>query len=121
MRKLVTAKEMFDAKKLAQKYGIIGKVAGLYRIAGHKIDITDTNEEAEVNFIASKRNERLGIKVFAKNTYVPVEVIEKLRKAADENKFKPILVLYGTGPKLKDDALNKAKELEVSLKRVRPQ
>ncbi len=119
MYRVVTAKEMFDAKKLAQKYGVVGKVAGLYRMAGYKVDVLSADEGADVNFIASKRNEKLGVKVFVKNIYVPLDIVEKLKKAADEKKFKPILVLYGAGPKLKDDVLNKIKELNISIKRVR--
>ncbi len=117
---MVTAKEAFEAKKLAQKYGIVGKVAGTYRTAGYRIEILETDESAKVNFIASKRGEKLGIKVFLKSSYVPLEVVEELKNAAEEKGFKPILVLYGSGPKLKDDVIEKAKELGVSLKRVRP-
>ena len=117
---MVTAKEAFDAKKLAQKYGVVGKVAGLYRTAGYKIDILDTKEEANVNFIASKRGEKLGVKVFMKSTYVPQDILEKLKSVAEEKGFKPILVLYGAGPKLKDDVISRAKELGISIRRVRP-
>jgi hypothetical protein len=117
---LVTAREAFEAKKLAQKYGVIGKVAGLYRTAGYKIESINVNEDADLNFLAVKRGEKLGVKVFTKSTYVPVEIVEKLKKACEELKSRPILILYGSGPKLKDEIITKAKELGVSIRRVRP-
>ena len=116
---MVTAREAFEAKKLAQKYGVIGKVAGLYRMAGYEVEVKDTSDGAEFNFIARKRRESLIVKVYTKNNHVPLDVVEKLAKAGSEGGYKPILVLYGRGPKVTTELINKAKELNVSLRRVR--
>ena len=116
---MTTAREAFEAKKLAQKYGVIGKVAGRYREAGYKVDVLTTDEEVPYHFTAVKKGEKLAIKVYHKSGGVPVEVVEKLAEKAKEEDYKPILVLYGAGPKLSEPVLTKAGELGVSIRRVR--
>ncbi|NOZ31102.1 MAG: hypothetical protein GXO68_04040 [Crenarchaeota archaeon] len=116
---MTTAREAFEAKKLAQKYGVVGKVAGRYREAGYKVDVVTTDEEAGYNFTAYKKGEKLAVKVFHKSGQVPVEVVEKLASEAKEQEYKPILVLYGAGPKLSESVLSRAGELGVSIRRVR--
>jgi predicted RecB family endonuclease len=116
---MTTAKEAFEAKKLAQKYGVIGKVAGRYRESGYKVDVLTTDDEADYNFTAVKKGEKLAIKVYHKSGTVPVEVVEKLAGKSKEEGFKPILILYGAGPKLTEQVSAKAGELSVSIRRVR--
>ena len=117
---MVTAKEAFEAKKLAAKYGVVGKVAGRYRIAGYQIEILDPSEEAIANFIAYKRGEKLIVKVYNKAGYIDTSVIEKLSHEASSRNSKGILILYGAGPKVKGELIEKAKELGISIRRVRP-
>jgi len=115
---MTTAREAFEAKKLEAKYGVVGKVAGLYRRAGYDVVVETVDEEADYNFIAKKKGEKLIVKVYKKSGKVPVEVVEKLAGAAGEG-VKPILVVYGAGPKLTGELQAKAKELGVSVRRVR--
>ncbi|MEB3765683.1 MAG: hypothetical protein GSR77_05925 [Desulfurococcales archaeon] len=117
---MVTAREAFEAKKLASKYGSVGKVAASYRTAGYKIsENIDINPGAKYNFIASKKGEKLVVKVYEKSSNVPVEVLDNLASAAKELGGKPLLVLYGAGPKLTGEIREKAKELGVSIRRLR--
>ena len=116
---MVTAREAFEAKLLKQKYGVIGAVAGRYRTAGYSVEVKSTSEEDAINFIAKKRGERLGVKVVISAGRVGVEVVERLAAKAKEEGLKPILVLYGAGPKVDSKVIEKANELGVSIRRVR--
>lgn len=116
---MTTAREAFEAKKLAQKYGVVGRVAGRYRVAGYNVDVLTTDEEADYNFTAYKKGEKLAVKVVHRSGQVPVEVVEKLAGGAKEQGYKPILILYGAGPKLSESVLSRAGELQVSIRRIR--
>ena len=115
---MTTAREAFEAKKLEARYGVVGKVAALYRRAGFDVKVVDSSEDAPVNFVAKKKGERLAVRVYKKSGKLPLEVVEELAKNAGEG-FKAILVVYGAGPKITGEALAKAKELGVSIRRVR--
>ncbi len=116
---MTTAREAFEAKKLAQKYGVIGKVAGRYVTAGYSVDVVTTDENAPINFTAVKKGERLAVKVFSKSGHVPVDVVSSLAAKAKESGYKPVLVLYGAGPKVTDELLGKIRDEGVSVRRVR--
>lgn len=116
---MTTAREAFEARKLAEKYGVIGRVAGRYREAGYQVEVIATDEDSAYNFTAEKSGERLAVKVAVKPGQVPVEVLEKLAGQASEHGYKPVLVLYGSGPKLAGAASARAGELKVSVRRAR--
>lgn len=116
---MTTAREAFEAKKLAEKYGVIGKVAGRYREAGYQVEVVAADEDSAYNFTAERRGERLAVKVAVKPGPVPVEVLEKLAGQAGEHGYKPMLVLYGSGPRLVKATATRAAELKVSVRRAR--
>jgi len=116
---MVTAKEAFEAKKLASKYGVPGKVAARYRMAGYNIEMLSAEPDADAHFKAVKRRESLIVRVYWSSTKVPEDVLERLANVAGKS-LKAVLVLYGAGPRVTEEFLNKAKELGISVKRVRP-
>ena len=116
---MTTAREAFEAKKLAQKYGVVGKVAGRYVTAGYRVDVVTTSEEAPYHFTAVRKGEKLAVLVYYKSGKVPAEVVEGLAGKAKEEGFRPVLALYGAGPKISEEVLGKARELGVSVRRVR--
>ncbi len=117
---MVTAKEAFEAKKLASKYGHVGKVAASYRTAGYEIsESIDVSADAPYNFTASKKGEKLVVKVYEKTGTVPTDVLERLVSSAKEVEGKPVLVLYGAGPKVSSELREKAKSELVSIRRFR--
>jgi len=116
---MVTAREAFEAKKLASKYGVPGKVAARYRMAGYAIEMLSTDPDADAHFKAMRRRETLLVRVYWSSARVPVEILERLAKASEEG-FKRVLVLYGAGPRVTEDFLNKARELGVAVRRIRP-
>ncbi|BAA80995.2 hypothetical protein APE_1985.1 [Aeropyrum pernix K1] len=114
---MATAREAFEAKKLAARYGVVGKVAAGYRMAGYEVEVVDGSPEATANFKAWRRGESLVVRVYMKSGRVPVSVVEELASASGGSK--PVLVLYGSGPKLTSEVLEKARELGVSIRRFR--
>ena len=116
---MATEREVFEAKKLEAKYGVIGKAAARYRMAGYSIEVVDENEEAPVNFIASKKDEKLAVKVFYRTGKVPQEIVERLVEQSKKANAKPVLVLYGSGPKITGDIIELLRSNGAGLKRVR--
>ncbi|MCE4610459.1 MAG: restriction endonuclease [Desulfurococcales archaeon] len=117
---MATAREAYEARLLASRYGPIGKVAGNYRVAGFQVKVISSSEDAPLNFIAWKKGgERLGVKVRVKSGPVDRSEIEALKAEAEKNNAKPILVLYGKGPRIARELVEEARRMGVSLKRVR--
>jgi len=115
---MVTAREAFEAKKLASKYGVPGKVAALYRMAGYRVDMISSEPDAPVHFKASKRRDHLAVRVYWKPGKVPPEVVEELASTAGGS-HRPVLVLYGAGPRADEGLIEKARGLNVKIRRVR--
>ena len=116
---MATHRELYEARMLATRYGPIGKVAGSYRTAGYEVEVIGVEEGLPVNFIATKTGERLAVKVYLKSGQVPLSVIEELKREASNSNCRPVLVLYGRGPRLTKEIIEKAKEMEVAIRRVR--
>ncbi len=116
---MTTAREAFEAKKLAQKYGVIGKVAGRYVTAGYSVDVVTTDSTAPYHFTAVKKGEKLAVRVYEKSGRVPTSVVLELAEKAKSDGYKPILVLYGSGPKVTDEVVTVARDNNVVIRRVR--
>ncbi len=116
---MTTAREAFEAKKLAQKYGVVGKVAGSYRTAGFEVIVKSVSEDAPFNFIARKKGEKFIVKVYSRTGRIPREALESIAKASEEEGGKPILVLYGAGPRIDSELLSLAKEKNILIRRFR--
>ena len=116
---MTTAREAFEAKLLASRYGPVGKGAANYRAAGYQVRIVDATAREPVSFIAWKKGERLAIRVIVASGPVKAEAVNGLKEAAEKESAKPILVLYGRGPKLTSEALEAARQAGVSLRRFR--
>lgn len=114
---MVTPREAFEARKLASKYGIVGKVAGNYRMAGYEVEVVDPSGGGPVSFRAVRRGESLAVRVYSKSGRIPVGVVEEL--ASQAGGAKPVLVVYGSGPKVYGELLEKAKSLGVTIRRFR--
>ena len=117
---MATPREAYEARLLASRYGPIGKVAGNYRMAGFQVKVISGSEDAPINFIAWKKGEeRLGVKVRIKSGPIDKSEVEALKAEAEKNNVKPILILYGRGPRISRELAEEARKMGVSLKRVR--
>ncbi|MEB3860842.1 MAG: hypothetical protein GSR84_01305 [Desulfurococcales archaeon] len=114
---MTTAREAFEAKALRRKYGVVGSVAARYRTAGYRVEVLGGGA---ADFVARRRGEALAVKVYSRSGLVPASVVEELASYASSHGLKPVLALYGGGPRLSEDAAEKARGLGVSVRRVRP-
>lgn len=115
---MVTARERFLWKKLREKYGIVGEVAGRYIAAGYGVTRDVKVGDIRFDLVASKDKQRLAIKIFHETKEITPDIIEAYALAAKRIGSKPVIILYGKGPRISEEALNKAIELDVSLKRI---
>jgi HJR/Mrr/RecB family endonuclease len=116
---MATEREVFEAKKLEAKYGVVGKVAARYRMAGYLIEVVSSSDDAPVNFIASKKGEKLAVKVAHRSGRLEKEVAERLAESAAETGARPVLVLYGSGPRVTSELLESIRAKNIGLRRVR--
>jgi hypothetical protein len=117
---MTLAEIVFQKKKLEEKYGVEGKVAGFYVEAGYDVRMSFNTSKGTLSFVAKKGSQLLAVDVIVASKVLGKEVIEALAEKAKAIKAKPVLILYGAGPKLSDEAKAAAKELSVEVKRVRP-
>ncbi len=113
---MTTAREEFEARKLEAKYGVPGKVAALYRRAGYQVKMEDAEG---VDFLAWRRGEKLAVKVYSASGQVPMSVVDALIEEAGKHSAKPVIVLYGAGPRLTGEVREAAKQKGASVRRVR--
>ncbi len=106
---------------LREKYGIYGEVAARYVEAGAHVRLMHPTRYGPIHILVYKDGEKYVIEVFKASTMVPRETVEALKKKADLVRAKPILVLYGDGPKLTDDIYKLCKELGIKIRRIRAQ
>ncbi len=114
------ARIVFLQKKLREKYGVEGYVAGLYLEAGYSVEVGFATGEGRVAVKAVKGGEVLAVDVLTEKKVYGVEAVEAIARKAKSIGAKPVLVLYGSGPRLSKEALEKARELGVRVRRVRP-
>ncbi len=114
---MTTARQIFVSKKLMAKYGVKGRVASRYVRAGYSVTINPPLEG--VDFTASKHGVRYaGIILWEKKTY-GVEVVEKAHGIGEKYRVKPVIILYGSGPRLSEDTLAAAREKGIIIRRIR--
>lgn len=102
-----------------EKYGVVGEVASRYLEAGAHVRINHPTRFGPIHILVYKDGEKYVVEVFNEPREVPISVIENLVQKAKLVKAKPILVLYGNGPKLGDEAYSRCKELGVKIRRIR--
>ena len=115
------AKIRFIQKSLIEKYGILGNVASRYLEAGLNVRILHPTRHGPIHIVVNGNNIRLAIEVFAESREVPKEVIERIVEKAKLIKAKPVLILYGDGPKLTNEAFELCRKYGVKVRRIRAQ
>ncbi|NPA97659.1 MAG: hypothetical protein GXO32_08685 [Crenarchaeota archaeon] len=106
-------------KVLRQKYGIMGEVAAKYLESGARVRIGHPTRHGEVHILVYKDGARYAIEVFSEPRTVPREVVENLLRKAKLLNAKPILVLYGDGPKLSEDVYQFCRDQGVKIRRMK--
>ncbi|RLE60378.1 MAG: hypothetical protein DRJ35_03445 [Thermoprotei archaeon] len=111
----------FVQKRLIRRYKEIGIVASQYLEAGLSVRVNHPTRLGPVHVFAQGSGQRLVIEVYKDNRPAGTEVVERVMEKAKLLRSKPILVLYGNAGNLTSDAFEKAKELGVKVRRIRPE
>lgn len=108
----------FIQKKLKEKYGEVGVIAGKYLEAGFSINIkTVKTPRGVIDIVASRGKEKLAIDVYDKSGKLPLNAIEEIYEKAKHIGAKPVLALWGRGVELDENVIKKANELGVKIRR----
>ncbi|RLE97053.1 MAG: hypothetical protein DRJ57_04870 [Thermoprotei archaeon] len=108
----------FEQKKLRERYGIIGLVAGRYLEAGYHVRLMHPTRYGPAHIVVQGRGEKFVIEVVHEPGALREEVVEGLLKKAELLSARPILAVYGRGVKL-GDLRKKLEERGVKVKYVR--
>ena len=117
---MTLAKIRFLQRKLTEKYGEIGVVASRYVEAGLHVQLMHPTRYGPAHIIATGHGQRIVVEVVKDPGLVPAEVVKNLSEKARLLRARPILVLYGHGPKLNDEVRGLIAELGVKVKQVLP-
>ncbi len=114
---MTTAKRRFVINKLLSKKNVISKAATRYVAAGFSVTVNPPLKG--VDFIAIKKNIKYaGIVLWKKKKYSE-EVISKAKEIASKYNVKPVILLYGSGPRIDKEIVLKAKEEGIIIRRIR--
>jgi len=116
---LTLAEIVFEKKKLYQRYGVEGYVAGRYVEAGYNVTMKFATPKGAVSFVARRGQELLAVDVLNGSVRVTKEHVDTIAEKASSIGAKPVLALYGSGPRLGEDAKKAASEKGVALRRFR--
>ncbi len=115
------ARKRFLEKMLKEKYGEIGIVASRYLEAGCSVRLLHPTRYGPIHIIVTGGGIRLAIEVFKDPREVPKEVVDSVIAKAKLINAKPVLVLYGDGPKLSEEIYRYCIENGVKIRRIRAQ
>jgi len=116
---LTLAEIVFTKKKLERRYGVEGYVAGRYVEAGYSVTMRFKTPGGVVSFVAKRSGELLAVDVVNGTIEVGREMVEAIAEKAASIRAKPVLALYGSGPRVTEEALGAAREKGVTIRRFR--
>jgi len=100
---MVTARARFLIKRLEEKYGLVGRVAGRYIAAGLSVELMHPTRYGAIHIIARGGGKVFAIEVVDKPEKLSLDVIKTFAEKAKLVKASPILVLYSNNVKLPDE------------------
>ncbi len=107
------------SRKLIDKFGPLGVVASRYLLAGLHVEVNHPTRYGPIHVVAIGNGQRIAVEVFSEPRDVPRDVVERIALKAKLIKSKPVLALYGDGPKLGEEVRKLCSDLGVKVKRVR--
>jgi len=116
---LSLAKIRYLQKVLANKYGVKGKAAGIYVEAGYRVNIDFPTKKGIIHIYAIKGSDRVVAEVLWESKKIGTDTVESLAEKAKILNARPVLIIYGEGPILTEEAKSKAEELGILIKRIR--
>lgn len=118
---MATARQRFLARVLVRKYGEVGAVAARYVEAGYAVRVMHPTRYGPAHVIAQRGGEKLIIEVFKEPRPLEMRDVEPLLKKAELLRGRPVLVLYGDGPRLSNELFQELRGRGVKVRRIRAQ
>lgn len=112
-----TARQVYLSRLFEKRKGIVGKVASRYLQAGFSIEFDHPTRYGPVQIIARRGGEKLVIEVYDRGK-VELDVIKLFHEKVKILKGKPVIVLYGAGVDLSEEAKNYCKDNNIRVKRI---
>jgi hypothetical protein len=113
---VATARQRYTASRLAEKYGVVGRVASRYIYAGYSVRLLHPTRHGSVHIIAKKYGSVLAIDVVTDNP--SVDVAKSLLEKSKLLRARPVLVLYGNKLPAPQELVSFCEENNIKLKRV---
>jgi len=114
---MTTYKQGFIVNKLLEKGGVVNKVATAYVKAGFNIRLKP--DLPSVDLIAIRGSEKYCIKVLHEKKTYDENALKDFLSSCREAGYTPVVVLYGSGPKIAQDFLDKNKNVKIRRFRFR--
>ncbi len=94
---MVTARRKYLVRRVAKLYGIVGKVAGRYVVAGYSVEFNHPTRYSSVHVVARGNGQVLTVEVVHERGRLTVDTARNLLEKAKLIKARPILAVYGLG------------------------
>ncbi|MDK6029163.1 hypothetical protein QPL79_07285 [Ignisphaera sp. 4213-co] len=116
---MTTANQIYLMKKLEERYGSVGKVAGRYLAAGLSVEFMHPTRYGPIHIVVRGNNSVFAIDVFDKPGKLSIDDVKTLIEKARLIKAKPILFLYSSAAKVDDDVYKFCIENGVKIKMLK--
>jgi len=114
---MTTARQRFLANLLESKGGVYNRIASRYIRAGYRVRFDHGFKD--IDLVISRSRESYGLKIlYMKKIYVKTD-LENFFNNCEKHGLKPVIILYGSGPRLDQETLASLAEKKVKIRRVR--
>ena len=113
---VATAKQRYLSRVLVKKHGIIGVVASRYVEAGYSVELFHSTRKGPVQILARKGGV-IAVEVFDKGI-VTLDAVKAFHEKTKVLRAKPVVVLYGSGVALSEEAKAYCNENGIKVKRL---
>ncbi|OYT40460.1 MAG: hypothetical protein B6U89_02065 [Desulfurococcales archaeon ex4484_58] len=114
---MTTARQKFLINKFLEKKSVKYKVASRYVAAGFNVRIRSNGNG--VHIIAVKNREKYGIHVLYEKKSYDLDSLNSFLEECKKLGLKPVIILYGSGPKLDQEVLSRIEEENIIVRRIR--
>jgi len=118
---MTTTRARYLMKVFERKYGVVGKVGGMYLAAGLSVEFMHPTKHGPVHVVAKGVGGKiLAIKVVEDPSKETIEGVKTFIEKAKSIRAKPILILYTSNAKLPEETYKFCLENDVKVRIVRP-
>jgi len=116
-----TARAKYLMKVFERKYGVVGKVGGMYLAAGLSVEFMHPTKHGPVHVVAKGVGGKvLAIEVVEDPSKETIEGVKTFIERAKSIRAKPILILYTSNAKLPTEVYKFCVENGVKVRIIRP-